>query len=745
MSTESRICRHCSDHNWAIWRCIDCTLSTPVCRKCMRFDHRENPLHRIECWTGTHFRRAELWEVGTYLLVPHQLSTPICDSLEFNMTFLETFQIQKDSDEQMKLRDKASASAPAPPSEDRTLPQADALNNTYVRIVHINGIHHLAMVACQCRGADCIPLDLMASRLMPASFTRIRTLFSLALLDYFRLCNLELKASAYQFDQLLRRLTLPIGTAEIPNLYHEFRRMGRLWRWMKKLKWAGYGHNQQDPMQPPPGSLANFCPACPQPGINLPDDWKDDENGFAFQRIFVADGNFKADHVRQKSAQEDFWLLDGAGMAPNRAEYLEFLRTAIERLTVSPCENTFRAIMNALLASKACDITGLVALVCARHGFYVPNALVDLFKGEQQKNVDFAFLKALDSTRVDPQQGVMLIYDIACQYSVHLRDRIGHLLPVGLQVDRAIDHFHVHAHKDECYFRYATTFIPGAGIVKGQILESNWSILNKISPTARTATLAHRTEMLDDHACDSNHKKTLAMTATLCSRSLDAKAMVAQTDKYYAELSATVDSQMMNTWENEVLGVEAMRLANVKAMDIYAARVPDRQEQLHEALAPLLVKLKQLKEAAEITDKRPEMPSIDEDEAEFDEAAEEISGEETPAPTLPSTDMIPVERQQLSLPSNGNVGGDLKHVEISARKKQAHAQLNRLRELVADISFQYSHVIRAAPERLFEFAVIKMSGALGMNLSSTPGYIRGAECDWYNWVVTQKPYGYSEF
>ncbi|KAF8964535.1 hypothetical protein BDZ97DRAFT_1918967 [Flammula alnicola] len=612
--------------------------------------------------------------------------------------------------------------------EDRTLPQTDALNNTYVRIVHTNGIHHLAMVA--------------------SSFTCIRTLFLLALLDYFRLCNLELKASAYQFDQLLRRLTLLIGTADIPNLYHEFRRMGRLWQWMKKLKWAGYGHNQQDPMQPPPGSLANFCPACPQPGINLPDDWKDDENGFAFQHIFVADGNFKADHVRQKSAQDDVWLLDGAGMAPNRAEYLEFLRTAIERLTKAPCENTFRAIMNALLSSKACDITGLVALVCARHGFYVPNTLVDLFKGEQQKNVDFAFLKALESTRVDPQQGVMLIYDIACQYSVHLRDRIRHLLPVGLQVDRAINHFHVHAHKDECYFRYTTTFIPGAGIVKGQILESNWSILNKISPTARTATLAHRTEMLNNHACDSNHKKTLAMTATLCSRSLDAKAMVAQTDKYYAELSATVDSQTMNTWENEVLGVEAMRLANVKAMDVYAARVPDRQqqilalapapsaspvqqwiefslmieekqidiqdkvrrlgsvpwedkvhiiEQLPEALAPLLVKLKQLKEAAEITDKCPEMPSIDEDEAEFDEAAEEISGEETPAPTLSSTDMIPVERQQLSLPSNGNVGGDLKHVEILARKKQAHAHLNRLRELVADISFQYSHVIRAAP------------------------------------------------
>jgi hypothetical protein len=24
----------------------------------------------------------------------------------------------------------------------------------------------------------------------------------------------------------------------------------------------------------PDGSMAIFCPACPQPGINIPDDWK---------------------------------------------------------------------------------------------------------------------------------------------------------------------------------------------------------------------------------------------------------------------------------------------------------------------------------------------------------------------------------------------------------------------------------------------------------------------------------------
>lgn len=50
--------------------------------------------------------------------------------------------------------------------------------------------------------------------------------------------------------------------------------------------------------------------------------------------MFVADGNFKADHVRQVS-DGDVWLFDGAGMAPNRADYMDFLSKAIERLTVS--------------------------------------------------------------------------------------------------------------------------------------------------------------------------------------------------------------------------------------------------------------------------------------------------------------------------------------------------------------------------------------------------------------------------
>jgi hypothetical protein len=120
---------------------------------------------------------------------------------------------------------------------------------------------------------------------------------------------------------------------------------------MKKLKWAGYGHNQQDHLSPLAGSLSLFCPTCPQPNKNLPDNWKLDKNRydvsrlgnillifvlltrFVFRPVLVADGNFKADHVKQKN-DNDIWLIDGAGMVPNQKEYSAFLKKALEIPTV---------------------------------------------------------------------------------------------------------------------------------------------------------------------------------------------------------------------------------------------------------------------------------------------------------------------------------------------------------------------------------------------------------------------------
>ncbi|KAF8876523.1 hypothetical protein CPB84DRAFT_1635353, partial [Gymnopilus junonius] len=54
--------------------------------------------------------------------------------------------------------------------------------------------------------------------------------------------------------------------------------------------------------------LALFCAACPQPGINLPDNWKEDTNCVLYHWSFIADGNFKANHLAPRNVEDDMHL-----------------------------------------------------------------------------------------------------------------------------------------------------------------------------------------------------------------------------------------------------------------------------------------------------------------------------------------------------------------------------------------------------------------------------------------------------
>jgi Kyakuja-Dileera-Zisupton transposase len=244
----------------------------------------------------------------------------------------------------------------------------------------------------------------------------------------------------------------------------------------------------------------------------------------------------------------------------------------------APCENHFKAIEAAMMLSKACDVTGIVAIACARHGCFTPNGVANLFRGEQQKNVDWALVKACQTTTVDSRQGLLLIYDIACQYIIHLKERIGHLLPADLDVDSAIGLFHVHGHKDICFFRYATTFIPGAAVVAGEILESLWAVLNAVTPAMRTATLAHRAEIMDDHMTDSNHKKALGLTTWLCQRYTQAAAMSRSALLYYDKLTKGIDSETVKEWEAVISLAESERKQDRSVMDILGAAKPQSEE-----------------------------------------------------------------------------------------------------------------------------------------------------------------------
>jgi hypothetical protein len=65
-------------------------------------------------------------------------------------------------------------------------------------------------------------------------------------------------------------------------------------------------------------------------------------------------------------------------------------------------------------------------------------------------------------------------------------------------------------------------------------------------------------------------------------------------------------------------------------------------------------------------------------------------------PGLGPEHTLPIEQELIGLPSNGNVDGNHGPLELLFRKQQAKTALNRVRDLIADNSFQYSHVLRQA-------------------------------------------------
>ena len=289
------------------WRCTDCLGHPIYCKTCCRSSHALNPFHRVQRWAGEYFE--DSWLINTGLIIHFGHGGKPCPSI--NMPSLPTptgthepdtatlfglpnlVEEMEDPNDDLdlelsKLSQMEAAEAHELPDMNEAVdqelethvreewnPDLQKFGQNVLVIVHVNGVHHLPVEWCRCPGH--LPEDIQALDLhcFPASFKRLRTLFTFHGLDAFLAENQECKSSAWHYYQKLRRLTSGSFPHLVPDRYRELLRCTRQYRNLKHLKWHGFGHDVRPPGL---GDLAVQCPACPQPGINIPDDWDQKPN-----------------------------------------------------------------------------------------------------------------------------------------------------------------------------------------------------------------------------------------------------------------------------------------------------------------------------------------------------------------------------------------------------------------------------------------------------------------------------------
>lgn len=222
-------------------------------------------------------------------------------------------------------------------------------------------------------------------------------------------------------------------------------------------------------------------------------------------------------------------------------------------------------------------VRGVGAHACARHGCFCPSSVVDFTKGEKQMHMDWSLVQAIATTHMDEIQRLLHIYDVNCQYAIKLLLRLAESqsmeIPSLLRIISAIGLFHVHGHKDDCLYRYATTYIAEVGIIDGEILETLWAVLNLTSPSTRGATIAHCTEVLDDHMGDSNWKKIINTYISIGKRYIRAREQEPETRSYKEDIEALIPPALLTQWAAAAKRAERKRELDPAAMDFMRSKL----------------------------------------------------------------------------------------------------------------------------------------------------------------------------
>ncbi|EIW73903.1 hypothetical protein CONPUDRAFT_160584 [Coniophora puteana RWD-64-598 SS2] len=570
------------------WRCLSCLGTPEGCTTCMRKAHRLLPFHQVEHWEADHWEATTTAQLGVKLYMGHggdccphlteaDASTANDDDADDDDWEDEDFPEGQDEEEPIVDVDSAPADfnlGRRYTQFTRTETSASKKHRRHLIVVDKSGVYEFPVVWCACGGTS-KDEQLFDMRLYPASQQYPRTAFTFEVLDDFLICNFESKEPAHAYFRRLIRLSNEAFPDSVPDRYRELMRCARQWLRLTTRKEEGHGFGQSA-MEEAIGSLAPFCVACPQPGVNLDENWKENGPEWLYYGRILVDGNFKQQSYAKRRPENDVALADGLGYTVDKAKYAKHIATAKDIAYPSTC-NDYRAISQAGRRHNHLAVSGLAALVCARHGVWFPNSVVDFVDGgERQIYTDYALCMVIWQLCMLPK--IIVFYDIICQYLIKFFQRIAAApelsLPPGVQIIPAIGMFHVHGHRELCFARYNPDHIWGAAIVSGEIIESNWSPMNRSAESMKRMSAWARIDWINGLMRSTNQKKNYRAVKTVTRSWPIALKRYQAASKDLADIVAVCNPDSVSQWSHRLTVAYSNRPTNVAANDdVFKVRV----------------------------------------------------------------------------------------------------------------------------------------------------------------------------
>ncbi|KAK7027866.1 CxC2 domain-containing protein [Favolaschia claudopus] len=496
-------------------RCLDCHDDALYCAGCCKAAHACHPLHRIEVWDGRFFKRSSLKALGLRIQFGH-----------------------------------AGCSRPR------------AGHQNFV-VLDITGLHEVAVDFCACElEADMGPhrTQLLRRRWFPATHDTPRSAATFRLLDHFQTLTLQAKTTMYDYYTALERLTDGAGDLLVKR-YVEFLRMTRVFRHLMMLKRGGRGHAVGGVLATSAGELAIRCPACPRPGVNLPDDWESapPEKRFLYIFFLALDACFRLKRRLISSALRDPGLGTGWSYFLEPEPYRKFLLSVTKQDEMSTCSGLAALDYANTKFSRGYSVTGVGMGVCARHEFVQPTGVGDLQKGERYSNMDY--IAACILRWIHERLRKVISYDIVCQWFKNLQQRLRELPPlVRLHIVLAIYAFvipklHIHAHTLACQLLFSLNFLAGAGQTDGEGIERPWANLGGVASSTREMGPGSRADVLDDHFAFWNWSKFIHMGALLRKR-LDKARLERDVQQESFTVFSNEQAERVPAWEKLVSDYE---------------------------------------------------------------------------------------------------------------------------------------------------------------------------------------------